>query len=781
MKEDLTGLWRFQPDPTRTGERRGYPELGYDDHRWREVRVPVDFETCHPLLDTYEGAGWFRRWVSVPEDWRERRVALSFAGVNAHAKVWVNGYEVGNCDDPFLPFDFDVEDYLSWGRENLVAVRVDNERRPGEVPGLQRGWRNFGGILREVEVTPTDPCYLARFVVQAGPHGPGGDAGGHLDLQAFVHNSRGLGADASLNVDLVDDQGSVIAHFASPSHLVPVGEEVPLAVGGGVPDATPWSPDEPELYQVVVMLQVDGLTVDTQRFRIGFRTIEAREGQLLLNGEPVYLTGFNRHEDSPTRNMCPDLALVRRDLKAMKEAGANFVRLCHYPHHPAELDLCDELGLLVMDEIPLYWWNGLVEGEVAAAQKLAAAKRQLETMIWRDRTHPSVVFWSVSNETEEERPEVAAGNVELVNLAKALDPSRLVVHVSDHWREHPNFEADDVICVNGYPSVRGFLSDRDPDYDLARSTTFWREGLARLHELHPDKPILVTEFGYISYDEIADNAVSGDLHADVIEHEFAGMDAAYVCGATIWCWADHAWPPNYFAFCNYLAVSPYGVLTRDRREKPAVRRARQLFRAKQGMLVEPEAAAEPHTGPSGYPVMMVRPHLDRIPHVPFPEGFTIRPMRLDEAGLWTDIWRDAEEFSDFGPDVFHRQFGQDLPAMQWRSFIVENERGVAVATITVWYDRTFKGEDYGQIHWVAVRRSVWGKGIGKAMLSYALEQMAQWHDRAFLGTQTKRLAAIKIYLDFGFVPDLEPPGAVKAWREVKENLDHPVLNRIEAL
>jgi GNAT superfamily N-acetyltransferase len=178
---------------------------------------------------------------------------------------------------------------------------------------------------------------------------------------------------------------------------------------------------------------------------------------------------------------------------------------------------------------------------------------------------------------------------------------------------------------------------------------------------------------------------------------------------------------------------------------------------------------------------MVRHHLDRIPHVPFPEGFTIRSMRPDEAGLWTDIWRDAEEFSDFSPDVFHRQFGQDLPAMQWRAFMVENEQGVAVATITVWYDRTFKGEDYGQIHWVAVRRSAWGKGIGKAMLSYALERMAKWHDRAFLGTQTKRLAAIKIYLDFGFVPDLERPGAVAAWREVKENLDHPVLNGMAAL
>ena len=128
MREDLTGLWRFQPDPTGTGEQLGYPELDYDDRRWREVRLPVDFETCHPALDTYEGAGWFRRWVTVPEDWQERRVVLSFAGVNAHAKVWVNGYEIGSCEDPFLPFELELQDYLSWDGENLIAVKVEDRK-----------------------------------------------------------------------------------------------------------------------------------------------------------------------------------------------------------------------------------------------------------------------------------------------------------------------------------------------------------------------------------------------------------------------------------------------------------------------------------------------------------------------------------------------------------------------------------------------------------------------------------------------------------------------------
>ena len=138
-----------------------------------------------------------------------------------------------------------------------------------------------------------------------------------------------------------------------------------------------------------------GQTLDSAEVRFGFRRIERRGTQLLLNGEPIYLTGFNRHEDSPTTGMATDLKTARQDLLDMKRAGANFVRLCHYPHHPGELELCDELGLLVMSEIPLWQWDARLEDVASNGKKLATAKRQLERMIARDRNHPSVIFWSV--------------------------------------------------------------------------------------------------------------------------------------------------------------------------------------------------------------------------------------------------------------------------------------------------------------------------------------------------------------------------------------------------
>jgi len=767
---DLCGLWRFQPDPADEGECLGYFRAGYNTRFWREVRLPADFETCYPALDAYEGTGWFRRKVTVPETWRDKRVALHFEGVNTHTQVWVNGQCVGEHLDGFLPFAFAIQDYLDFGADNVVAVRVDNIRRPGEVPGLQRGWRTFGGILREVSLVATDKLHIDHVAAIAEPVA----RGGVLSLDVTVKNDHAVDVLTRLSAVVMEREGRQLARLTALPQPVAAGGEVLFALAGRVFGALPWSPAAPNLYTVQIALEMEDHLADERAFRAGFRRIEARDGRLWLNDEPLYLTGFNRHEDSPRSNMCPDLETTRRDLEMMKEAGANFVRLCHYPHHPAELDLCDELGLLAMGEIPLYWWDGLVEGEAACAAKLDAAKRQVQAMVRRDGNHPALIFWSVSNETEEQRPEVAAGNRALVALARELDPTRLAVHVSNHWQDAPNFDADDVICVNGYPSIYGRYEQADPAYDFAESTTFWRDGLAILYARYPGKPILVTEFGYTSFQHVTDNAFGEDAHADAIAHEFAGMDAPYVCGATIWCWADHPWPPATFAFCRYLSVSPYGVLTRDRRRRKPYWTARRLFREKQGMPESPKPTT-PHLGPAGYEVFMIRPHLRDIPQIPFPEGYGIRAMRLDESALWTDIQRDAEPHFPIADDLFHNQFDDYLQATQWRSFIVTNAKGVGVGVVSAWFDRDFKGEDYGMIHWIAIRQAYQGLGLGKAALSFALNQLSQWHERAFLGTQTKRIPAVKLYLNFGFVPDLAPPGALDVWREVAAKVPHPLL------
>ena len=208
-------------------------------------------------------------------------------------------------------------------------------------------------------------------------------------------------------------------------------------------------------------------------------------------------------------------------------------------------------------------------------------------MIERDYNHPSIIFWSVSNETREDEQEVRESNNELIRKARALDPTRLCVHVSNRWMSHPSFDEDDVICVNAYPSLD--IKDRGhvPGSDSKDAAEFWRTELAKLHQAYPSKPILVTEFGYCSFAGTHSHAFGEDEHAKALEAEFAAMDEMNICGATVWCWADHPWPPGRF-LCG-LSISPYGVVGRDRRKLKPFWVARRMFRARQGLDATPES------------------------------------------------------------------------------------------------------------------------------------------------------------------------------------------------
>ncbi|MHC4715357.1 MAG: GNAT family N-acetyltransferase [Planctomycetota bacterium] len=767
---ELDGVWRFQPDPCDEGEKVGWFHADFDRRMWREVTAPASFNQCGPGMDSYEGIGWYVRHVTVPANWQGRRVILRFEGANHLSRVWVNGQPAGENPDGFLRFELHAGDLVRFGQENVIAVRVDSTRRKGEVPGLQRGWRPFGGLLREVCLTASDPLWVEDVRIDAAL----ATGGGRLTLTARIVNDRPDPATASVSVTIVDADGKECARIASDPVEVPAGARVDVKLDGDVAGAAPWSPDDPRLYTAEVELADETGPADARAVRFGFRRIEARDGKLLLNGEPIFLVGFNRHEDSPDTDQCTDLATARRDLLDMKAMGANFVRLCHYPHHPGELDLCDELGLLAMGEIPLYWWDGLDEGDQNCRRKLAAALRQMEKMVRRDWNHPSVIFWSASNETLEDKPEVVAGNAELVELARKLDPTRLAVHVSDprHWPDHPHFESDDVICVNAYPAISGRFAD--PQYDMARSAQWWRDELDRLHELHPDKPILITEFGYPCLEGVFGCGLGEDVQARAIEAQMAGMDAPYVCGATIWCYADHAWPAG--SFLSRVAISPFGVVSWRRRRLAAWETVAGLFHAKRG-LARP-AGDRPVSTSAGVQVNMIRADLDNIADASFPKGFGIRTMRPDEGAVWVDIHRDAEEFLTIGDDLFQREFGYDPQAVARRCFLIVNDRGSAVGTISAWYDRDCRGLDHGRVHWVATRPAYQRRGLARAGLSHTLKQLAQWHQRAYLTTQTGRLGAIRLYLDFGFVPDLDLPGAAEAWRDVAGELDHPALESL---
>ena len=188
---------------------------------------------------------------------------------------------------------------------------------------------------------------------------------------------------------------------------------------------------------------------------------------------------------------------------------------------------------------------------------------------------------------------------------------------------------------------------------------------------------------------------------------------------------------------------------------------------------------ETHATLAGNPVHMIRPHLRNVPEVGLPKGYAIRPLRVEEGAVWTDVVLDAEPWLELSKALFTNEFAHALSSVPERCFFVVDDTDAPVGTASAWYKNDHRGLDYGLIHWVAVRPNYQGKGLGKAVLAYALEKLSLWHERAMLGTQSKRLPAIALYLDFGFLPDLQNPDVIKDWRLLRTQLNHPVLNNMD--
>ncbi|MBN1342073.1 MAG: hypothetical protein JXQ73_05300 [Phycisphaerae bacterium] len=582
MKIDLAGPWSFLPDRKDEGLTAGYFAEGLDASSWRQVTVPIAFDQCGPDMDRYIGVGWFRRAVDVPEAMRGRRVTLRFQGINYNATVWVNGKQVGENHDAFLPFEISVGDVIQYGRNNLIVLRVDNIRQRAQFP-LFEGWLGQGGFLREAALVASDPLSIEQVAIQAEPDA----AGGRLCLKAFVVNHRSTSAQARLRVEVDEISGRSVGRLTSSVAEVRPGSSSELSIEAALADAKPWSPGQPNLYRAKVYLLEKDKPVDVATTRFGFRKVEVKDAKICLNGKPVLLLGFNRHEDSPRTGMAVDLEQARADFTAMKQIGCNYVRFCHYPHHPGELDLCDELGLLVMIESSMNEWGHVDHPDPGGGFSLTPqdaplvvenGKRTIRKMVKRDRNHPCVILCSVGNESAEERTDVVAGNSELVEYGRRLDPTRLWTHVSNSFNK-PGYEAfyrsDDVITINCYPTHHIKVDDTSLREKSPQSTRFMQEVTQKLHRLFPDKPIVLGEFGYPGGESGPRGA---EIQAVATEAEFNGLTAPYVSGMSLWCYARHPWATGAGYAGNQL-ISPYGYVSRDRKTRfPAMTVVERMYK-----------------------------------------------------------------------------------------------------------------------------------------------------------------------------------------------------------
>ena len=476
----LDGNWHITVDPYSTGLYTFHQELRKDgffmnapfdphgeprDYNFANsptLTVPGDWNTQSPSLFYYEGVVWYQKdFTFDPKP--KARTFLHIGAANYRSFVWVNTKKVCEHEGGFTPFDCDVTGFLHPG-SNFIVLSVDNTRLADGVPTLQTDWWNYGGLTRDVSLVTVPSQFIDDYDL-------------HLSrtnrslIEGYVHvEGAKPGATVAVNIPEINAKS-----------LVSVDDNSRAAISLPVQHLSLWSPENPKLYKVEISSGEDKLTDD-----IGFRTIETRGTQILLNGKPVFLRGVSIHAEAPYRT---GRAYSEKDVDTLlgwaKELGCNYVRLAHYPHDQRMTRAADRLGIMVWSEIPDYW---ALEFDNPAV--LAKSKQQLSEMIRRDRDKASVVLWSVANETpnNEARTQYL---MEMASLTHQLDPTRLVTAAllvrteknaggTTKIVDDPLGKVLDVIGTNEYV---GWYEQglRGPD------TTTW--------DIRYDKPLIMSEWG----------------------------------------------------------------------------------------------------------------------------------------------------------------------------------------------------------------------------------------------------------------------------------------------
>jgi len=443
----MTGTWRFKLDhgvsPAVRGElppEAPIPEFATPaaaDAGWKDIPVPANWEVEGFSIPTYQerdkvqsdDIGLYRRWVPVPASFAGQRVIWHFDGVYDGAEVFVNGQRAGYHESGFTAFDIDVTAAIKPGQRNLMALRVYKKTSSGS---LDKGdfWC-LGGIYRENYLLALPPLHVDDVTVVTALDAQYKDA----TLTSTVRVAGPSGAHFTLAGDLYTAGG---AKVAAP----PMSQSGQIASDGfatvvlTAPVAAPrlWSAEKPNLYYVFYSLSDGKRTVERVQDRIGFRKVELKAGVLLVNGVPVKLTGVNRHEEFLNLGHALDEKAWKTDIALLKSANVNAVRTSHYNHAARFLELADEAGLYILDEVPFCW----VAPELKDLTRQWAFLFRARETLARDKNRPSVIVWSCGNESG------YGPNAQAVfDYMKANDSTRLALISQQGLGPNPKSDFDD--------------------------------------------------------------------------------------------------------------------------------------------------------------------------------------------------------------------------------------------------------------------------------------------------------------------------------------------------
>ena len=472
----LDGRWQIIIDPYETGyydyryqpSPNGYfknikPQnpgdlVEYDFDTSQQLSVPGDWNSQDEKLLFYEGTIWYKKSFDYPK--REgTRLFVYFGAANYQADVYLNGEKIGRHEGGFTPFNFEITNLVR-AKDNFLIVKVDNKRRRDAVPTLNTDWWNYGGLTRSVSLVEAPDTFIQDYFLQL-------KKGSTEEFTGWVKLN---GAAGNKTVTIEIPEASVKQTVTTDaSNFSPISFKAHTQL---------WSPENPKLYQVKLSAGRDVITD-----RIGFRSIETRGADILLNGKPIFLRGICLHEESPLRG---GRAFSEDDARMLltwaKELGCNFVRLAHYPHSENMTRMADQMGIMVWSEIPVYWtilWDN--------PETFENAKNQLDENITRDKNKASVILWSVANETpvNEARTKFLKG---LIDEARQLDSTRLMTAANERHYANPTTQIIDD-PLGEYLDVLG-----------CNEYIGWYDGLPEKADtmkwqVAQNKPLIISEFG----------------------------------------------------------------------------------------------------------------------------------------------------------------------------------------------------------------------------------------------------------------------------------------------
>ncbi|WP_289660815.1 glycoside hydrolase family 2 protein [Flavobacterium panacagri] len=475
----LNGVWNYIIDPYQTGfysfhldqyDKQEKPAKGaffnnyhaenkqelveYDFDKSPTITIPGDWNSQVPELKYYEGNVWFKKSFDYTlKD--KKRLFLYLGAINYKADVYLNGKKLGTHEGGFTPFNYEVTSIVK-PTGNYLVIKVDNTRHKEDVPTVNTDWWNYGGITRDVTLIEEEASFIEDYTIQL-------KKGNANVISGFIKIN---------NLDASKNQVSIYIPELKISFKGKADKQGILNFEIPAKKISYWSPENPKLYDVNI--DFNGKKLNDQ---IGFRTIETKEDKILLNGKPVFLRGISIHEENAKGGRANSQEDALRLLNWAKELGCNYVRLAHYPHNENMVREADKMGLMVWEEIPVYW---TVEFKNESTYK--NAQDQLTAAITRDKNRASIVIWSMANET----PVSDARNTfitNLVNHTKSLDDTRLI---SAALLTH-NGKIDDeigksldIIAFNQYLGWYGGNLEN-------AEKTFWTTPY--------NKPVFVSEFG----------------------------------------------------------------------------------------------------------------------------------------------------------------------------------------------------------------------------------------------------------------------------------------------